>query len=146
MTDNQAPSEDGEPASVFQKSKNWVKKNRDEIIFAVVLAGSVALQFARDYYAEEGLEASESPIYIPPVSDPAPEAKPEAKPEAETQSEAQRRQTRVKHQVKGALVDIGDRRASEEAKEKYRQATGGDELPDGKTYRPPHERGSGEAA
>ncbi|MEU1710119.1 hypothetical protein ABZ478_32940 [Streptomyces sp. NPDC005706] len=143
MTDNQAPSEDGEPTSVFQKSKNWVKKNRDEIIFVVVLAGSVALQFARDYYAEEDLEAGESPIYIPPVppvSDPTPEA------QSETQSEAQRRQTPGKHQVKGALVDIGDRRASEEAKEKYRQATGGDELPDGMTYRPPHERGSGEAA
>lgn len=97
---------------------------------------SVALQFARDYYAEEGLEASESPIYIPPVSDLTPEA----------ESEAQRRQSPEKHQVKGALVDLGDRRASEEAKEKYRQATGGDELPDGKTYRPPHERGSGEAA
>ncbi|MFK0202783.1 hypothetical protein [Streptomyces lavendulae] len=140
MTDNQAPSEDGEPTSVFQKSKNWVKKNRDGIIFVGVLAGSVALQFARDYYAEEGLETRESPIYILPVSDPASEA------QSETQCEAQRRQPRAKHQVKGALVDIGDRRASEEAREKYRQATGGDELPDGKTYRPPHERGSGEAA
>ncbi|MER6456518.1 hypothetical protein ABT270_28525 [Streptomyces sp900105245] len=136
MTDNEAPSEDGEPTSVFQKSKNWVKKNRDEIMLVVVLAGSVALQFARDYYAEEGLEASESSIYIPPVSDLTPEA----------ESEAQRRQSPEKHQVKGALVDLGDRRASEEAREKYRQATGGDELPDGKTYRPPHERGSGEAA
>ncbi|WP_158707489.1 hypothetical protein [Streptomyces sp. NRRL F-2799] len=140
MTDNQAPSEDGKPTSVFQKSKNWVKKNKDQIIFVVVLAGGVALQFARDYYAEEDLEAGESPIHIPPVSDPTPEAKPEA------QSETQRRPSPEKHQVKGALVDIGDRRASEEAKEKYRQATGGDELPDGKTYRPPHERGSGEAA
>ncbi|WP_333763504.1 hypothetical protein [Streptomyces sp. IBSBF 2390] len=83
----------------------------------------MALQFARDYYAEEGLAASESPIYIPPVSDLTPEA----------ESEAQRRQSPEKHQVKGALVDLGDRRASEEAKEKYRQATGGDELPDGKT-------------
>jgi hypothetical protein len=97
VTDNQASFKEGEPTSVFQQSKNWVKKNRDEIIFVVVLASSVALRFAKDYYAEKSLEDGESPIYIPPVSDSTPGAEPET--QSESEAEAQRRQSPEKQQV-----------------------------------------------
>ncbi|WP_143634414.1 hypothetical protein [Streptomyces sp. 1-11] len=104
----------------------------------------MTLKFARNYYAEEGLEANESPIYIPPVSDATPEAKPV--PQSETQSEAQRRQSPEKHPVKGELVDIGDRRASEEAKDKTGRPQGETNCLTARPIAPPHERGSAEAA
>ncbi|MFF2640281.1 hypothetical protein ACFVUB_10570 [Streptomyces niveus] len=55
-------------------------------------------------------------------------------------TEGAKRRGPEQHQVKGSLVDLGDRQASPAAQENYRRNEGGD-LPPGKTYRQPHSRG-----
>lgn len=54
-------------------------------------------------------------------------------------AEGSKRKGPERHQVRGTLVDLGDRQASPTAQENYRRDEGGD-LPPGKTYRQPHSR------
>ncbi|MFE7838932.1 hypothetical protein ACFU53_23660 [Streptomyces sp. NPDC057474] len=119
---SQATSEDGQTASVAERAKALFKNNKKAIITAAAFAAGLALTVAKGQHVHEDVEA-DAPF-------PAPASAPEG----------QKRQTPATHQVKSALVKIGDRQASEKAQAAYRHDTGGD-LPPGHTYRLEHSRG-----
>ncbi|MFF5971481.1 hypothetical protein ACFY7C_08115 [Streptomyces sp. NPDC012769] len=119
---DQAPHEDGQAVPVIEKVKGFVKKNGPKFLVvggaALALVAAVAARQDEEQGATEGAEDAE---------------KSSESAEGEDSKRAQ-------HQVKGALVDLGGRQASQKAQENYRRDVGGD-LPPGKTYRPPHSRG-----
>ncbi|MFC9588841.1 hypothetical protein ACFTUC_03410 [Streptomyces sp. NPDC056944] len=120
---DQATPEDGQGVPVVEKVKGFVKRNGPRIlaiggtVLAVVAAASAARQSGEQGVVEGAEDLGESPE-PPPGED----------------------SKRAQHQVKGALVDLGGRQASPQAQENYRRDVG-DDLPPGKTYRPPHSRG-----
>lgn len=117
-------------ASVVQAGKILLK---DEAFISAVFAGTLALleTLADGRADDEGID-------LPPVA-----AAEDADAAPAPTVEGSKRKGPERHQVKGALVDLGDRQASTTAQENYRRAGGGD-LPPGKTYRKPHSRGGPE--
>lgn len=102
---NQTPCEDGEPTSIAEIVKNLFKKNKEKILFiggaAVAVAAGLAIHLAEGQYAHEDIE-TDTPL---PTPAPTPEG--------------QERRAPLQHQVKAALVNIGDRRASARAQANY---------------------------
>ncbi|MGX1881014.1 hypothetical protein [Streptomyces sp. NPDC055287] len=117
-------------AGVVRAGKTLLK---NEALVSAVFVGTLALLeiLADGRGDDEGIELP--PVAVAEDADTAPALT----------AEGSKRKGPEPHQVKGALVDLGDRQASTTAQENYRRAGGGD-LPPGKTYRKPHSRGGPE--
>lgn len=135
--DEAARREDGKGkrvAGAVKAVKGFLKDERVAVAAMAVATAVLAEVLARRPGVGTGIENFE----LPPDAG-AEDVDPSPAPVVE----GSKRRGPERHQVKGALVDLGDRQASPTAQENYRRDGGGD-LPPGKTYRQPHSRGGPE--
>ncbi|MEU2616604.1 hypothetical protein ABZ642_00340 [Streptomyces sp. NPDC007157] len=124
---NASTPDDDEPTSFVGKTKALVKKHKGKIVAAGTVAVAVVGVLARLHDEMEAAEERDA-VGVEDFSEVP-------------LVEVPKRSASGLHPVKGSLVDLGGRQASARAQENYRHDFGSD-LPPGKTYRPPHSRGS----